>query len=156
MRGAGRHRLAHARVQDFCRVDAAPSFRHVGEVVAKGRHPLPGERVRERLQERMAHAGARPVSEDEEAERAGRHRQDHASFPASRSSAACRSGFRVSTAASGSSRSLFIRAGAVRSVNLRGSSLRFTSRQESGMETVPPATGRALKGPAMVLPYPFW
>ena len=73
MRGAGRHRLAHARVQDFCRVDAAPTFRHVGEVVAKGRHPLPGERVRERLQERMAHAGARPVSEDEEAERVGRH-----------------------------------------------------------------------------------
>ena len=49
----------------------------------------------------------------------------------------------------------FIRAGAVLSVNLRGSSLPFTSLHSSGMDTVPPGTGRALNGPAMVFPCPF-
>ena len=48
------------------------------------------------------------------------------------------------------------RAGSVFSVNFFGSSLPSTSLHRSGAEQVAPGTGRAEKGPAIVLPWPFW
>src|SRR5439155_19341211 len=135
--------------------DAPFPLLHIRKLVPQRRHALTGQGFRQRLEKRMPHAGASAVREDVQTERVGRAAEDHLSFPARRARAPCRSGLSSSTGTRGSSRSFFIRAGAVASVNLRGSSLRFTSLQRSGMETVAPATGRALNGPAMVFPCPF-
>src|SRR5262249_19601458 len=148
------NRFPHARVRDRRWIDAAPALFHVRKLVSQRRYPLGRQRVGERFQERVPHPRARAVRQNIEAEGAFGPAQDHFSFSASFASAPWRSGFISRTGASGSSRSFFIRAGALFSVNFLGSSLPFTSLQRSGMDTVPPGTGRALNAPAMVFPCP--
>lgn len=100
--------------------------------------------LRERFHERMPHPRAGALRKHIERPRIARPQQNHPIFFASRPSAPCKSGCSVSTGASGSVPSFFIRATAVFSVNLRGSSFAFTSDQRNGIDTVAPATGRAL------------
>src|SRR5205823_2951185 len=153
---SGHHRFAHARVKHRRGIDPLPAHFHVRKLVPQSRYAFGRERITQFLQERMPHPRARSVRQHVERPRSLRLLQDHFSFPASRDSAAVRSGTSVSTGASGSSFNLRIRAGAVLSVNFAGSSLPFTSLHLSGTETVAPGTGRALNGPAIVLPWPFW
>src|SRR5260221_10476922 len=102
----------------------------------------------------MTHPRARTVREEIERPGVRRPLQDHLRRSLRRARARCRSGRAVSTGGSGSCLSRFIRAGALFSVNLRGSIFPFTSLLFRGIETVAPATGGALNGPAIVLPYP--